>query len=528
MSGRDRFERLDWIIAGIFFTASLVVRMPFRSQYAYTLDSVGFVQAVADYNLRLSQPHAPGYFLYVMVARLVNAVVGDPHGSVVWISMVSGSALAAVMYLLGTAMFGRRVGVAAGLFAASSPQTWFHSCVALVYVPDSLLVCVTVLVCWRSIQRGGRWTDVVAIAALLAVIGGVRGQTAPQLVPLILFTFWHFAPPRLVKLTVLTAVTALLAIAWFIPMLKMGGGWEVYREVLRRSVEFNAPATLGGGGWEAFLWNVFFVGAYCWNGLILAGVVLVLAALSRSLRVDAKRACAWAGENRLALRVLAAWIMPMILFATVIGFTKLPGYVLCFLPAWMLLAAAIVGQLHTVRTFCIVTVAACAMNVLAFLVWPRAWDGVFLHMGRTAREIRLHDEQLAKVVRVIRASYSPADTLICHARGYITFGMRHFQLYAPEYDEFDIEMDSAMLSPIDRPMISAHKGRLEFVARMDLTGKRIVLLVVPPGQDINRFARAFYLNRVKPITASDGILYSLEADAQTIRSTESPSFHSTR
>jgi hypothetical protein len=528
MNRRDKFERLDWIIAGIFFVASLVLRVPFRSQYAYTLDSVGFAQAVADYNLRLCQPHAPGYFLYVMVARLVNAVVGDPHGSLVWMSAVSGSALAAVMYFLGAAMFGRRAGVVAGLFAASSPETWFHSCVALVYVTDSLLVCVTVLICWRSIQRGGRWTDVVAIAALLAVIAGVRGQTAPQLVPLVLFTFWHFAPPRLAKLTVLTAVTALLAVAWFIPMLKMGGGWEVYREVLRRSVEFNAPATLAGGGWNAFLWNVFFVGAYCWNGLILAGVVLVLAAVSRGLRMDATRAGTWVGENSLALQVLAAWIMPMILFATAIGFTKLPGYVLCFLPAWMLLAAAVVGQLRTVRMFCVVTVAACAMNVLAFLAWPQAWDAAFFHMGRTAREIRLHDEQLAKAIQVIRASYSPADTLICHARGYITFGMRHFQLYAPEYDEFDIETDLAMVSPVDRPMISAHKGRLEFVAGMNLTGKRIVVLVAPPGQDINRFAKAFDLSRVKPIIASDGILYSWEVDAQMIRTAESPSFHSTR
>ena len=77
--------------AVVLFAVALVLRVAFRSQMAYHWDSAQFALAITEYDIRLSQPHAPGYFLYVMLGRLVNCVVGDPHASLVWISVVFGS-----------------------------------------------------------------------------------------------------------------------------------------------------------------------------------------------------------------------------------------------------------------------------------------------------------------------------------------------------------------------------------------------------------------------------------------------------
>ena len=134
MNRVERFERQDWIAATMIFAACIGLRIPFRSELAYHWDSVQFMLALNDFNVSLSQPHAPGYFLYVMLGRLANFFVGDPHASLMWMSVVFGSALPAVMYLLGAAMFNRRTGLAAALFAATSAQVWFHSCVALNYI----------------------------------------------------------------------------------------------------------------------------------------------------------------------------------------------------------------------------------------------------------------------------------------------------------------------------------------------------------------------------------------------------------
>src|SRR2546426_6863576 len=104
MSRVESLERRDWWVAVAFFAAALALRIPFRSQLAYHGDSAEFALAIREYNVALSQPHAPGYFLYVMLGRLVNLFVGDPNASLVWLSVAFGSALAAAVYLLGTAM----------------------------------------------------------------------------------------------------------------------------------------------------------------------------------------------------------------------------------------------------------------------------------------------------------------------------------------------------------------------------------------------------------------------------------------
>jgi len=46
--------------------------------------------------------------------------------------------------------------------------------------------------CWRALQQGGSWGQAMGIGVLLAVIGGVRQQTIPALVPLLAFSFWNF------------------------------------------------------------------------------------------------------------------------------------------------------------------------------------------------------------------------------------------------------------------------------------------------------------------------------------------------
>jgi len=89
---RELFARCDGSVAVALFLIALAMRIPFRSQFAYHWDSAQFALAIRHFDIRLSQPHAPGYFLYVMLGRLVTCFVGDPHASLVWVSVIFGSA----------------------------------------------------------------------------------------------------------------------------------------------------------------------------------------------------------------------------------------------------------------------------------------------------------------------------------------------------------------------------------------------------------------------------------------------------
>jgi hypothetical protein len=508
---KTRFSRQDWVLVCVLFLVGLVLRVPFRAQLAYHWDGVEFAMAINKYDVTASQPHAPGYFLYVMLGRVVNLFVGDPHASLVWLSVAFGSVLAGLMYWMGVAMFGRRTGLVAALFAMTSPQIWFHSEVALTYVVDAFWVSLTAFWCWRTVVNGGSWRDVVIIGVLVAIVGGVRQQSVPPLAVLVAFCAWKFNTRRLLKLLVTAGVALALGLAWFVPMVSLSGGLPLYLQEVRRHTAFNAPATLVGGGWDAFTWNVFFAALFCWNGLILGAVLLVAGVVHRAMCMTAIRRGEWNNKHGHAMSVLAMWVLPFVISGTV-GFTKQAGYVLSYLPGLIMLAAVVAAHVRGSTKFALVTAVVCAVNIVAFACWPKDWDGVFFGTGLTARRIREHDRRMGELVTLIRQKYDPGDTIICHATGHLFFGLRLFQYYLPEFDQIQFRPDPAMLHSEERPFLAVKGGELTFVAADFInTGK--VLLVVPVGQTLVFFEPYVDLAHVEIVSGSGGQLFLSPARA---------------
>jgi hypothetical protein len=374
-------------------------------------------------------------------------------------------------------MFSQRAGLAAALFAMTSPLVWFHSCVALSYIIVGLLVCVTVWWCWRAVQRGVGWSDALGLGALLALVAGVRAQVAPELLPLAAYTLWRSRPAKWFGAA---AVAVAIGLCWFVPMAWMSGGLAPYLECVRRMAAFNAPLTLAGGGAEAFAWNVYRLVFFAANGLMLAGVVLVGGLLTREFRRS---------EHAEAMRLLAWWVVPMWVMGTVVSFTRQPGFALSWLPALLLLAGAVASRWWWV------TAAVCVVNVAAFF----AWNG---------REIRVHDRQLSQTVRVLRERFDPRETTLCHAAEYYLFGMRHFQLHAPEFEQVQLVTDPTLLHPADKPLPAVRGGRLVFTD--SVPRDRRLVLVVPPGGVPELFRPCFPASKFLPVPGSDGLLFTPE------------------
>ena len=509
----SRSEGRDWLIAALFGAVSLALRVPFRSQFAYHWDSAQFVLAINEYDIRLSQPHAPGYFLYIMLGRLVNGLVGDPHASLVWMSVTFGSVLVGLMYLLGTTMFGRRAGTAAALLVMTSPLFWFHSCVALTYAIDASLVCGLVLICWQAMRRGGSWTDAVLLGVLGAVIAGVRPQTVPALLPLVLVTFWKFPKKRLLKFLTSAIVASLLVTAWVVPLLKLSGGLAAFREVVRLHAQAYAQVTMTGGGWRALVANVVNATAFCWNGLLLCLLVFAAALWYRVTKMDAARRQRWNRDHAAALGVWALWVGPLMIFGTVVAFTSQPGYVLNYVTGWLLLGAVTLAQLRARWGFVCATVVVCAFNVWVFVAWPEPWDGLLRGVWHSGREIHDHDRQLNSMIHFIRSHYDPKDIVMCHSHEYLLFGLRHFQLYLPEYEQYQFVVDGTIPHPPGKRMWLVRDGHLEFIDRLNVGGKKGIVLVVPPGEKVDIFAPYLSLASAKVLPQAENDLYFIPAEA---------------
>ena len=510
MSAPSRFSRRDWLIAAALLVGGVWLRVPFHTHYAYHWDGVQFALAMHQYSVALSQPHAPGYYLYVALGRLVDRFLDDPAASLVWLNTFTSSGVAALLYILGVTLFeDRRVGWAAGLFALTSPQFWFHGCVAQNYATDAFLVCGLAAWGWRTTQRGGRWGDLVVLGLIMVLVAGVRPQSAVALLPWWGFVFWECEAGRLRKFLTVSALVAVLSLGWVVPMVNQSGGLRVYLEIIHLYQRTSAPLTFAGGGWSALTENLLWAELFSLNGLMLGALSLAGAIGYRFFRWDAPRRQAWRNRAGRAMTFLAWWGWPLFLFGTLVQFTVQPGYVLGYLAPLVLLSAVGLARLRSTATYALATTLVVGGNLFAFLAWPPAWDCVFHNETRTARELSTHDAQLRQAIAAIRAHADPARAVVCHAiLAHFLFGFRHFQLYLPEFEQYQLALDPTLPTPPGRPFWHARQGQLDFAA-IDFTGSDRVLLVVPPGLTLEIFREWFPIARAEPLAGSGGTVYAL-------------------
>ncbi len=66
---------------------TVISRIPFASSFLYNHDSVAYALALRQYDITIHQPHPPGYFLYVMLGKLLFKFVPDANVVFVCISI---------------------------------------------------------------------------------------------------------------------------------------------------------------------------------------------------------------------------------------------------------------------------------------------------------------------------------------------------------------------------------------------------------------------------------------------------------
>src|SRR6266702_5581552 len=94
--------------------AVAITRFVFRSHYLYDIDSVNFALAMERFDPRVHQPHPPGYFLYICLARLLNRLLHDANLSLVLLSILASCGAVLVIYLLARNWFGTEAARCAG------------------------------------------------------------------------------------------------------------------------------------------------------------------------------------------------------------------------------------------------------------------------------------------------------------------------------------------------------------------------------------------------------------------------------
>lgn len=419
----------------LLFLFAIAIRIPFTSKMLFHHDSVNFALALEHFDLRVHQPHPPGYFLYIVMGRFVHLFIPDANLALICLSITFTGLTVPLIYLLAKEMYDCRTAVIASLLAAVSPNLWFHGEVALSYGVEAFFSALTGFLCWKIHQ--GRH-DLLWVAALvLGVAGGFRQNTMVFLFGLAIFAAWKAPARRIVPaLILLVAVCSV----WFLAMVRLTGGMEAYTAAFRELWRFNTGHnSVFEAGWQhfrlfseaLFAFNVYGLGA----GLAVMGTAFYSVARSGELS-SLCRGKRW---------FYAAWILPSYLFYQMIFIHPAnPGYALIFLVPLLLLCARCTLRLG--EKIEMISGRKCsALLTFAVLI---ANAGIFLSSETLASRgiIKRHDRDLALIVNELR-SLNPEDTAII-LQPSVFYGFRMIMYYLPEYTVYNAENSQAIAAGV--------------------------------------------------------------------------------
>jgi hypothetical protein len=434
--------RLDLYIASGLFLVGLVSRILFAGQYLYHWDSINFAFSLERFDVASSQPHIPGYILYVFLGRAVNLFFNDAQTTFVALSIFGSSMAAACLYLLGRDMFTRQVGLAASLFLLSSPLFWFYGEIAL---PHALDTFVTILAVWLlyRLAKGEAWFDtpaaVVTTAAWMGIAGGLRPQTQVFLLPLALYVAWRIKWKRSI---LAFSILFLVNLVWFIPLMVLNGGVSRYFEIFGQFSEaFNTTTSIfaSGGMWGLArnLRKLSMYTLYGWGAalipFLLAGAYLTWKSITqKNSDKDHPGILTLRRDDR--LWVLFLWMAPAVAYYIFIHMGQ-QGLIFVFLPGLLIISAVSLFTLfhESVPYPQAFLGALIAINAYIFLELPTYPLGGQMKI-LTVDTIRKFDENNAVILRGIRENFSPENTMI------IASWWRFPQYYLDQYPliHFDV------------------------------------------------------------------------------------------
>ena len=323
-----------WLV----FISTLVLRLATAARFPTEWDSVQFVLGVDHFDVSQDSPHAPGYWSYIALGRLVRAVTPlDAHASLVVIAAAASAATGAFLFLAARHLGGDWLGWVAAALWATSPVAWFYGSIANTKVFDAAGLSGVLVLALRA-RPGGRQALWAMIA--VGVASGLRQSSALLLVPLALYVLLRCCR-RPAQVVAPLLAGAMAVAAWAIPAaLEQPGGWQTLRAVNRFMFEIAARQTsvLYGARAEAVRENV---GRTLMTTLVAVAPVLpvfVLAAIGRLREPPGNR---WPAR----MGLLGAAVLPGLLLGALLHFAT-PGYALAHLPAALLVLLAPAAWLH--------------------------------------------------------------------------------------------------------------------------------------------------------------------------------------
>ena len=333
MMGFVTLARRPWFVLILFGLMILATRWPLAPGQLFTFDDVNLAWAVGHYDIRMSQPHPPGYPLFVLEMRVLHWLRFRRAESILLVLALAGSVAAMVLLVFG----GNRImGGDAGFWAAwvmlLHPVFWHAGVTSALRVQLALVSLVVAACCRRAWEGEAEWVTPGAI--VLAIGAGIRPETGPLLFPLWAVSAWRAGVSWRHAARAL-AWMAGVVLVWLLPAMMASGGPVNFIRANLDYISDQASVSSGLFGatesrWLTTMWRLL-VWVFC--GVLAWGMAAALAVRRKDgIGISPER---WA--------FLAVWIVPSLAFSLAVHVED-PGQTLAVLPAVCLVGGVLVQR----------------------------------------------------------------------------------------------------------------------------------------------------------------------------------------
>ena len=357
----------------LFGLLILATRLPLAPGQLFTFDDVNLAYSIGHYDIRISQPHPPGYPLFVMEMRLLGWLHVKRAESILLFLALAGSIAALLMAVhCGNRIFGGDSGLWAALILWLAPPFWHAGVTSALRVQLAVISLVVGACCWKAWRGEAAWVRWSAIA--LAAGAGIRPETG-----VLLFPLWAASALR-ARVNWAERARALgwmaaTVLVWLAPAMAASGGPLTFVRANLDYISDQASVTSGLFGAADSTWLRTFYRLLAWVfcgtvGLVPAGLL------------------AWRGREGWKVGgerwvFLGLWLLPAFAFALNVHVED-PGQTLMMVAVVALLGGYLIERAldslgaYVSRWLVASLLAACC--VLA-AVWAHPND--VLHMGWT-------------------------------------------------------------------------------------------------------------------------------------------------
>lgn len=486
-----------------------VVCVVSRARVPTEWDSAQLAAGVIAFDVRVHEPHPPGYWSYLVGGRLVRLLTGlQPHSALVVVSIAGAMLAVLVTYALGRVIAGPALGIAAGAVAAGHPLLLFYGSIAATYAWDAAASSTAVLLALLAATRERGWRYAAGCAATIGFLGGFRPSLVIFLAPLVLAA--GILSRAKVRHYAVIALTGALAVAtWLVPMaIEQQGGLAELRAqnaaMWSNAAHFTSP--FFGAAPEMIETNV--LRTIGWGLAALLPVVVAGAALTAMARSSARDESGAGRRRRVVAGGLVALVaVPQIASSLLLHFGK-PGYTLGWLLPVVAVVIAPVSRLHGVRRLAggalIGTIALLGVGQFLFgagLVPARLTAvGPFSHgqyeapFRATRREIRRADADTAAYATVA-ADHDAATTTFVVLAG--AEGIR-YRVLGHLFPDLTIHY---LVDGFDWAVSSGGRQRYERDRAVEVDASKQIVLIGVGGDEVTSLAAA---GRAMPVPLRSG------------------------